>query len=122
MPQGAGVQFVDVGTHLSFLPIVLGNGTIHLEIETSASALDEALGVHLPDGRVAGHAVDRVHTTVQLQDGQSLVLGQDDALPLSIEVTPHLLEHNMVLLEVRMVGHTLVKPDAEMAHAFSMVL
>jgi Flp pilus assembly secretin CpaC len=123
VPQATGIQFVDVGTHLAFVPLVLGNGTIFLQIDTSQSALDEALGVHIPGGKVAGHAVERVRTTVELRDGQSLVLAQDDSAPLSIQVTLHLLEHNMVLLEVRVVGRRPehVRPDTEMPHTFSAV-
>jgi Flp pilus assembly secretin CpaC len=121
VPAGAGIQFVDVGTHLAFLPIVLGNGTIHLEIDTSQSALNGALGVHIPGGKVAGHTVDQVHTTVQLLDGQTMVLAQDDSLGLAIEVTPHLLEHNMVQLQVQVVGTQHRKPHADMPQALSAV-
>ena len=35
-----GVQFEEFGTRLNFLPIVLGNGKIHLEVEPEVSDLD----------------------------------------------------------------------------------
>ena len=38
------MEFRDFGTSLDFLPVVLGNGRIHLEIEPSVSSLDAANG------------------------------------------------------------------------------
>jgi Flp pilus assembly secretin CpaC len=121
VPGAAGIQFVDVGTHLTFLPIVLGNGKIRLEIDTSQSRLDQFLGVHFQGGKVAGHAMDQVQTTVELQDGQSLVLAEDDAAPLSIQVTPHLLGNGMVQLEVRAVERLFARPFVESPNTFSLV-
>jgi pilus assembly protein CpaC len=37
-----GIQFEEFGTRLNFLPIVLGNGKIHLEVEPEVSQLDPA--------------------------------------------------------------------------------
>ena len=34
-----GVQFEEFGTRLNFLPIVMGNGKIHLEVEPEVSSL-----------------------------------------------------------------------------------
>jgi Flp pilus assembly secretin CpaC len=124
VPRGAaGVQFIGVGTRLNFMPIVLANGSIHVEIEAELSALREVLGVPVPGGEVAGHAVERVHTTVQLQDGQSIVLAEDDLVPFSVQVTVHLLDQRMVLLEVRAVGRLpkLVPGRPAPANAFSLV-
>ncbi|HXG12415.1 MAG TPA: pilus assembly protein N-terminal domain-containing protein, partial [Gemmataceae bacterium] len=46
----AGVDFKDFGTRLNFLPIVLGDGRIHLEVEPEVSNLDPASGVAIPGG------------------------------------------------------------------------
>jgi Flp pilus assembly secretin CpaC len=68
VPDGSGqvgVQFEEFGTRLNFLPIVLGNGKIHLEVEPEVSTLD-------PNAR---RATQRIHTTVQLESGQTFVIG-----------------------------------------------
>jgi pilus assembly protein CpaC len=70
-----GVQFEEFGTRLNFLPIVLGNGRIHLEVEPEVSALDANAGVSIAGASVAGRATQRVHTTVELESGQTFVIG-----------------------------------------------
>jgi pilus assembly protein CpaC len=74
---GAGVTFAPFGTTLSFVPIVLGNGRIYLEVSPSVSTLDQANGISasstLPT--VAGRDINSVNTTVELESGQTLVIG-----------------------------------------------
>lgn len=70
-----GVQFEEFGTRLNFLPIVLGNGRIHLEVEPEVSQLDAANGTNIQGTIVPGRVTQRVHTTVELEDGQTFVLG-----------------------------------------------
>jgi pilus assembly protein CpaC len=70
-----GTQFEEFGTRLNFLPIVLGNGKIHLEIEPEVSRLDAASGTSIQGTIVPGRATQRVHTTVEMEDGQTLLLG-----------------------------------------------
>jgi pilus assembly protein CpaC len=70
-----GVQFEEFGTRLNFLPIVLGNGRIHLEVEPEVSALDPASGTTIQGTVVPGRLVNRVNTTVELEDGQTFVIG-----------------------------------------------
>ena len=70
-----GVQFEEFGTRLNFLPIVLGNGRIHLEVEPEVSALDAAAGVAISGATVPGRATQRIHTTVELETGQTFVIG-----------------------------------------------
>ena len=73
----AGVRFEPFGTRLNFLPIVLGNGKIYLEVEPEVSALDAASGTPIPNssGIVPGRLVQRVHTSVMMEDGQTLAIG-----------------------------------------------
>jgi pilus assembly protein CpaC len=71
----AGVDFRDFGTSLDFLPIVLGNGRIHLEIEPSVSTLDTAAGTIINGNVVAGRAIQRVHTSIEMETGQTFVIG-----------------------------------------------
>ncbi|MFO0876064.1 MAG: hypothetical protein U0840_01725 [Gemmataceae bacterium] len=70
-----GVQFEEFGTRLNFLPIVLGNGRIHLEVEPEVSRLDEAAGTTIAGATVPGRATQRIHTTVEMETGQTFAIG-----------------------------------------------
>jgi pilus assembly protein CpaC len=70
-----GVQFVEFGTRLNFVPIVLGNGKIHLEVEPEISSLNVANGTSINGTVVPGRDTTRVNTTVQLESGQTFVIG-----------------------------------------------
>ena len=70
-----GVQFEEFGTRLNVLPIVLGNGKIHLEVEPEESDLNAALGTSIAGTTVPGRTVQRVHTTVELETGQTFAIG-----------------------------------------------
>jgi len=70
-----GVQFEEFGTRLNVLPIVLGNGKIHLEIEPEISELNAAFGTTISGTVVPGRTTQRIHTTVELEAGQTYVLG-----------------------------------------------
>ncbi len=70
-----GIQFEEFGTRLNFLPLVLGNGKIHLEVEPEVSELNAAFGVNIQGTVVPGRTVQRVHTSVDLEPGQTLVIG-----------------------------------------------
>jgi pilus assembly protein CpaC len=80
VPQSGGlgtttVQFIPFGTTLSVLPIVLGSGKIRLEIEPEVSQLSQAAGVVANGVNVPGRTVQRVHSTVEMETGQTLVIG-----------------------------------------------
>jgi pilus assembly protein CpaC len=80
IPETAGlgsvsVRFEPFGTRLSFLPIVLGNGKIHLEVEPEVSNIDAAVGTSIAGTVVPGRNTQRVHTTVVIEDGQTLAIG-----------------------------------------------
>jgi pilus assembly protein CpaC len=70
-----GVQFEEFGTRLNFLPIILGNGKIHLEVEPEVSSLNANAGVSIAGATVAGRSTQRIHTTVELESGQTFVIG-----------------------------------------------
>jgi pilus assembly protein CpaC len=70
-----GVQFEEFGTRLNVLPIVLGNGKIHLEIEPEVSTLDAAAGTSIGGTVVPGRDTQRVHTSVELETGQTFAIG-----------------------------------------------
>jgi pilus assembly protein CpaC len=80
VPQSGGlgtttVQFIDFGTSLSVLPIVLGNGKIRLEVEPEVSQLSQAAGTISNGIAIPGRTVERVHSTVEMEPGQTLVIG-----------------------------------------------
>jgi pilus assembly protein CpaC len=80
IPEAAGlgsvsVRFEPFGTQLSILPIVLGNGRIHLEVEPEVSSIDPTVGTTISGTSVPGRNTQSVHTTVELEDGQTLAIG-----------------------------------------------
>src|SRR5262249_11829988 len=70
-----GVQFEEFGTRLNFLPIVLGNGRIHLEVEPEFSFLDPANGTVIQGTLVPGGDTHRIPTTVEMDVGNTFVMG-----------------------------------------------
>jgi pilus assembly protein CpaC len=65
IPEGlgsVGIQFEEFGTRMHFLPIVLGNGKVHLEVEVELSEPS------------SGGATQRAHTAVELERGQTFVM------------------------------------------------
>lgn len=70
-----GVQFEEFGTRLNVLPIVLGNGKIHLEVEPEVSSLNAAFGTAINGTVVPGRETQRVHTTVEMESGQTFAIG-----------------------------------------------
>lgn len=70
-----GTQFEEYGTRISCLAKVLENGKIYLEVEPELSALDSASGTTVGGTVVPGRVTQRVRTTVEIEDGQTLVLG-----------------------------------------------
>lgn len=78
VPSGLGqigIQYQPFGTTLEVLPIVLGNGRIYLDIKPGVSSLNAANGTTISGTTVPGLNVQSLHTTVELEPGQSMVLG-----------------------------------------------
>jgi Flp pilus assembly secretin CpaC len=77
MPSGRGsigVCFEEFGTRTNFVPTAVGNGRIKLECEVSEATPDTGLAI--AGAPVAGYAhVTQRKRTVELEPGQSLVLG-----------------------------------------------
>lgn len=77
-PQGlgtVGVTFQPFGTDVRFLPIVLGNGKINLDVEAIVSQLNQAFGTSIQGTQVPGRDDQTVHAVVELEDGQTLAIG-----------------------------------------------
>jgi pilus assembly protein CpaC len=64
---------------VNFLPIVLGNGKIHLEVRPEISALNAAAGITIPSAvgttSVPGFDLRSAQVAVQMEPGQTLAIG-----------------------------------------------
>lgn len=70
---GGSVTFVPIGTNLRYVPTVLGNGRIRLEVRPEVSEF--VRDVPTPGGGTAPVTAQRVvETTVELESGQTFVL------------------------------------------------
>lgn len=71
------VSYKQFGTIVNFLPIVLGNGKIHLEVRPEISQINQAAGITVAGGAttVPGFDVRSAQVAVQLEDGQTLAIG-----------------------------------------------
>ncbi len=77
VPAGLGqvsIEFKPYGTQVDFVPIVLGNGNIRLEVRPRVSEIDDTRGVDLGDNRVPAFNVREVDTAVEMKAGQTLAL------------------------------------------------
>src|SRR6266545_1634142 len=75
----AGVEFRPFGTTVRFLPIVLGNGKIYLEVEPQFTfpAPSNLFSAPIPgtNSVVFGRTTQRVRTSVVMEDGQTFAIG-----------------------------------------------
>ncbi len=73
--NGVSVSYMDTGVTVDFLPIVLGNGNIRLEVRPVVRELDEAVSIQLAPGVFApGFTERKVDTGVEMKPGQTLAL------------------------------------------------
>ncbi len=72
--NGVGATFVPFGTDINVLPIVLGNGKIYLEIDARVEDL-AASSINIGGANVANRTSNSVTTTVELESGQTFVIG-----------------------------------------------
>jgi pilus assembly protein CpaC len=70
---GSGIQFQPFGTNVRFLPIVLGNGRIRIEVQPEVSDVsDRITQANIVAPRLTQ---TRVETTVEIESGQTMVIG-----------------------------------------------
>lgn len=77
VPQSLGtvsIQFRRFGTQVDFVPIVLGNGIIRLEVRPRVSEPDSALSVVINGTNVPALKVREVETGVEMRAGQTLAI------------------------------------------------
>ncbi|HEY2894855.1 MAG TPA: hypothetical protein VGJ16_11595, partial [Pirellulales bacterium] len=76
-PTGFGnisINFKPFGTQIDFVPIVLGNGAVRLEVRPQVTELDRTIGVSISGTTVPGFRERMVDTGVELKFGQTLAI------------------------------------------------
>lgn len=76
-PQSLGTLSIDwkpYGTEAKFVPIVLGNGKIKLDVETTVSELDSSNSTTISGTTVPGIKSRTTQTTVEMMAGQTLAI------------------------------------------------
>lgn len=77
VPQSLGnvsVEYKPFGTQVDFLPIVLGNGKIRLEVRPRVSDLDFSNAVTINDTQIPALTVRQVDTAVEMNAGQTFAI------------------------------------------------
>lgn len=77
IPQSLGtvsIEYKKFGTQVDFVPIVLGNGSIRLEVRPRVSEIDNTRSVNINGTTVPGLRVREVDTGVEMKPGQTLAL------------------------------------------------
>ena len=77
IPSGLGqttIEYKKFGTQIDFVPIVLGNGNIRLEVRPRVSEIDDTRSVNVGNFTVPALKVREVDTAVELKAGQTLAL------------------------------------------------
>ena len=79
VPQSLGtvsVEFEPFGTQVDFVPLVLGNGRIRLEVRPRISEIDSTLNATIPGSSIStpGFRVREVDTAVEMKAGQTLAI------------------------------------------------
>jgi len=69
------IEFKEYGVRLNFIPTITPRGTIRLQVAPEVSALDYTNQVTISGFEVPGIQTRRVSTEVDLQDGQSFMIG-----------------------------------------------
>jgi pilus assembly protein CpaC len=72
---GPGVEFKDIGTEVDFLPIVLGNGRIYLEVHPRVRTVNPVNGLIFQGTQVDGFDEQSVRTALELEPGQTMAIG-----------------------------------------------
>lgn len=77
VPQSLGtvtVQYREFGTRIDFVPIVLGNGLVRLEVRPEITELDNSLSVTLNGTSIPGFRQRRADVGVEMRAGQTLAV------------------------------------------------
>jgi pilus assembly protein CpaC len=83
------IEWKPFGVELSFVPRVIDQDLINLELEAAVSSLDESNGISLSDVTIAAFARRETKTTVELRDGESFAIAgllQEDFTDLKEQI------------------------------------
>lgn len=69
------IQYKDFGTRLSFIPALVQDGKIRIEVTPEVSTLDENTSTVVSGVKAFNFKVQRLHATVEMSHGESLFLG-----------------------------------------------
>src|SRR5262249_32180625 len=72
--SGISVQFKEFGIRLSFTPVLMGDGTIHLKVRPEVSTLDFSNAVTLSGFTLPALSTRRVESDMNLADGQTFAI------------------------------------------------
>jgi len=73
--QPPGIEFKNFGTELTFMPVVLGQGKLRLDVSPKVSRLDETNAVLFATTSVPRIVKQEMRVTVEMESGQTLILG-----------------------------------------------
>jgi pilus assembly protein CpaC len=73
--QTVTIQFKEYGVSLKFIPTVLDSGVVNIKVATEVSHLDFENGILISGFRIPSLITRKAETTVELQEGQYLILG-----------------------------------------------
>lgn len=73
--ESQGIEWKSYGVGLTVTPTILGNGSIHLQVEPEVSSLDWENAVQLEDSYVPGVRTRRWRTQAAVEPGKALVIG-----------------------------------------------
>ncbi|MCD4726629.1 MAG: histidine kinase, partial [Pirellulales bacterium] len=76
-PQSLGtisISWKKYGTQIKFVPIVLGNGKIRMDVHPEISELDDSRGYSIAGTTVPAIRLREAHTTVEMMAGQTLAI------------------------------------------------
>ena len=79
LPTGVGappsVTYKPFGTQVDFIPLVLENGRIQLDVRAELSNVDAAIGINIPGVVAPGFDSRKAEAIVQVEDGQTIAIG-----------------------------------------------
>lgn len=69
------IEWKEFGVKVDFLPTIVDEGVINLKVAPEVSSLDFGNGIELSGFRIPALRTRRAQTTVELRDGETLVIG-----------------------------------------------
>jgi len=90
--ESVTIQFKEYGIRLNFIPTIMPDGTIRLQVAPEVSALDYTNEVQISGFTVPGITTRKVNTEVNLANGESFMIGGllDKSITQTIDKIPFL--------------------------------